>query len=199
MSLAFFATSLLPYVGIALSLVAAGSFVPFPEEIILLTLGYGASAHVVHVLPALIAAILGIMIGDNMLFFLARQGGDYVDALYARLTQSRAGKFIAKGDSYPGYLVFVTRFIIGVRTVGPFIAVNQGMKWSRFFFWDTLAILIYTPLWFFLGFHFHHSILRIIEDMDIAKHIIFGLALLVFFAGVAWCAYGRVGSVFSEK
>lgn len=180
----------LSYLGIFLSLILAGTLIPFPEEVILLSVGYAASAHLLHPVAALSIAIISIVIGDNILFALARHGGDFVDRLYARLTASRAGKFAARGDNYPGPFVFVTRFIIGVRTLSPFIAVNQGMHWWRFFLWDTAAVVVYTPLWFYVGFHFHHTILRVIRDIALAKHLIFIVCTVLVAVLIVRYAYG---------
>lgn len=183
---------LLPYLGIAASLMAAGSVVPFPEEIILLSLGYGVSTHVLHMLPALLVAAAGILLGDSILFGIAKKGGVFADLMYARLTRSRVGVLVEHRDRYPGYMVVITRFIIGVRSFGPFIAVTQGMHWWRFFLWDIVAVSIYVPLWFFIGFHFHHSFLRFIHDLHILHGVVFALFLAFVGACALWFTYGSV-------
>ena len=177
---------LLSYGAIVLTMVAAGTVLPLPEEIVLLSLGYAASAKAVHLGPTLAALILGALIGDNLLFGIARHGGKYAEWLYALLLSSKAGKIARKEDTYPALYIVVGRFIIGIRTLGPLVAAHQGVSWVRFAFWDAVAVSIYVPVIFFLGFHFHHSILAFIDDVRTAKHFIFAVLILLIAVYVTW-------------
>lgn len=173
------------YFGIFFGLILAGSIIPFPEEVILLSLGYSASAGYLNTFFALCAAMFGVIVGDSILFALARHGGEYVDRLYARLTRSRAGKFISNSDSFPGYWVVVSRFLVGVRTLGPFIAVNQGMSWFRFLLWDISAVVLFVPLWFFAGYYFHSAFSEFVNGFVTIQHVAF-LSVLVGVSALAW-------------
>lgn len=177
---------LISYGAIVATMIAAGTVLPLPEEIVLLSLGYAASAKAVHLGPALSAAILGALIGDNILFGIARHGGAYAERLYALLLNSKAGKIAQKEDTYPALYIVVGRFIVGIRTLGPLVAAHQGVSWLRFAFWDAVAVAIYVPTIFFLGFHFHHSILAFIEDVRTAKHFIFIALMVIIAMYVAW-------------
>ncbi len=181
----------LSYGGIVLALVTAGTLVPFPEEIILLTLGYLTSAAHLAVVPTVIAAICGVLLGDNIMFSIARHGGPYVERLYALLSRTKVGKLAEERDEYPGLYVFLARFVIGLRTLGPLIAAQQGMSWWRFFLWDTAAVLIYVPGAIWLGHRFHASIVAFIRDINFAQHTIFILVLIAAVGVVAAYYWGR--------
>ncbi|MBP9669545.1 MAG: VTT domain-containing protein [Candidatus Pacebacteria bacterium] len=181
-----FLAFLLSYGAIVVTMVAAGTVLPLPEEIVLLSLGYAASAKAVHLWGALTACVIGALIGDNFLFGIARHGGKYAEWLYELLLSSKAGKIARKEDTYPALYIVVGRFIIGIRTLGPLVAAHQGMSWLRFAFWDAVAVLLYVPTIFFLGFHFHHSILAFIDDVRTAKHLIFIVLIVLIGLYVSW-------------
>jgi membrane protein DedA with SNARE-associated domain len=181
----------LSYGGIVLALVTAGTIVPFPEEIILLTLGYLTSAAHLAVVPTVVAAICGVLLGDNIMFAVARHGGPYVERLYAMLSRTKMGRLAEERDEYPGVYVFLARFVIGLRTLGPLIAAQRGMSWWRFFLWDTAAVLVYVPGSIWLGHHFHASIVAFIRDIRLAQHAIFILVICAIVAAIAAFYWGR--------
>lgn len=172
------------YPGIVVSMFLAGTLTPLPEEIVLLSIGYGASTHAFHLFPALFAAMLGALLGDATLFGIVRHGGAYADRLYRMFTYTKSKKvrrMVAREDTFPMHYIVVSRFIVGVRSLGPVLAAHHAVSWTRFLLWDSLAVALYVPTVFFLGFHFHHTVLRLFQDAELLRHVLFG-AVLVFLA-----------------
>lgn len=117
------------YLGILASMFVAGTLTPLPEEIVLLSIGYGASTHVFHVFPALIASIIGAILGDATLFAMVKHGGTYADRLYRMFTYTKSKKvqkMVAREDAFPMHYIIVSRFIVGVRSLGRYLRRIMG-------------------------------------------------------------------------
>jgi len=141
------------YGAIFLLLLFSGYLLPIPEEIILFITGYMANVGLIKVIPAIIVSILAIIVGDNILFHLAKIGSKFVIRF--------VNKFFIKGfmkdrefvSTHIGRIIFFSRFIPFLRMAGPSISGSLNVSWKKFFPLNTLAVFIYVPFVFFLGYN----------------------------------------------
>jgi len=141
------------YGAIFLLLLCSGYFFPIPEEIILFIIGYMANVGLIDTVPTIIISILAIIIGDNLLFYLAKIGSKFVIRF--------VNKFFLKGfmkdrefvSAHIGRIIFFSRFIPFLRMAGPSISGSLNVPWKKFFPLNTLAVLIYVPSIIFLGYN----------------------------------------------
>ena len=179
------------YVGIFLLLALSGYLVPIPEEILLLLTGYIAALGFNNVYIALIASILGILAGDNVLFWLSRyKGSRLIDRLKRKVRKNALAKYRHLMKRHIGKTIFIVRFIVGLRFFGPFLSGSMKVKWKIFQFYNLIAVVIYAPIMIFLGFHFHNKLALVITQVEIVRHLIFFLFLAVV---------GYVISIFINK
>jgi membrane protein DedA with SNARE-associated domain len=83
-------------------------------------------------------------------------------------------------STHIGKIVFFSRFLVQLRFIGPFMAGQKKMSFWSFVMYDGLAVLIYAPLYLFLGLFFHSRIQSITHNIGVVQNIILimvGLAI----------------------
>jgi len=171
----------LTYLGIFLLLGVSGLFVPIPEEVVLLIIGYGAAAGAVKLAPAMIVGFLSMLIGDFAVYSLSKRKSAAIAKLGERVRVRDVGKYKAMILRHPGRSVFLLRFAIGLRFLSLIMAGTLEIPARIFLAADGLALIIYTPLLVLLGYYFHDKFTLIITETMFARHLIsFAFFALVF-------------------
>ncbi|MCR6700724.1 MAG: DedA family protein [Dokdonella sp.] len=145
------------YLAVFVVLLICGFGVPIPEDITLVAGGViaGLGYADVHVMCAV--GLAGVLLGDATMFTIGRVFGER--ALRVRwvrylLTPKRYAQVQAKFAQYGNRLMFVARFLPGLRSP---IYLTAGMtgrvSFLRFLLLDGLAALISVPVWVYLGFY----------------------------------------------
>ena len=144
------------YLAVFIALLLCGAGAPLPEDITLVAggvitgLGYGS----VHVMFGV--GMAGVLVGDAGMFLLGHHYGARILQwrLVARvLTPERYAKVQEKFERYGNRLMFIARFLPGMRTA-VFITAGSTHRVSflRFFLLDGAAALISVPIWVYLGY-----------------------------------------------
>ena len=168
------------YFGIFIIGATTGYLIPLPEEIFLLLVGYIAGIGIYNVYIATLFAILGVLAGDNILFWLSKyKASKLVDRLKRRLDKHKIMKYRHLMKKHIGKTLFTLKFIVGLRIFSPFLAGSMKIKWRTFQFYNLLAVLIYIPILTFLGFHFHNKLALVITGVELVRHLIFLLVLVL--------------------
>lgn len=132
-----------------------GFTIPICEEIAVALVGATMKATGTHFLLAVAVALAALLIQDTGYFFLARIFGARVirHRLLARLLKPKS---IGDGERYflrrGPFIVFSSRFVVGLRSAVIMGAGFLRMRWSRFVLYDSIAAAIMTPAWLFVGF-----------------------------------------------
>jgi len=168
------------YIGIFILVLFSGYLIPLPEEISLLLSGYLAAIWFNNLYGVLLAASLGVIFGDNILFFLSKyKGSKIIDKLKRKVRKNEVAKYRNLMKKHIGKTIFILRFIVGLRFFSPFLAGSMRIKWRTFQFYNLLAVLVYVPLIVLMGYHFHNKLAIVITGLEIVRHLIFFLFLAV--------------------
>ena len=146
-----------PYMGVAVVFLFCGAGLPLPEEIVLVAAGF-----VCYEFPdrastgwMMVASALGILAGDTVPYLLGRIFGTRILRLrYLRIWVTRRRLvsfdrwFRRRGD----LVIFIARFLTGIRMVAFFTAGTQKMAWGRFLLLDGLGIIVLVPPLVLLGY-----------------------------------------------
>lgn len=116
-----------------------------------------------------------------MMYLLSRTGNKYIEKIKRRLNRKKLDHYERLMRSYAGKTIFISRFIVTLRFFSPLLAGSLKIKWKTFQLYNTLAVAIYVPVLIFLGYHFHNEILKLITHVEIIRHVIF--TVLVIIAG----------------
>ncbi|MCW3479861.1 DedA family protein [Neisseriaceae bacterium JH1-16] len=144
------------YFAVFFVLLLCGFGVPIPEDITLVAGGVisGLGYANVHVMFAV--GMAGVLLGDAVMFTVGHVFGPKVlrFRLIGRiLTPARFQAVQEKFDKYGSWVLFVARFLPGLRSP---IFITAGMSgkvsYLRFLVMDGLAALISVPVWVYLGY-----------------------------------------------
>lgn len=143
------------YIAVFLVLVACGFGIPIPEDITLVTGGVMAGSGHANVHIMVMVSMAGVLVGDGAMFMAGRIFGPKIlrFRFVARvMTPKRYAQVQEKFEKYGNWVLFVARFLPGLRTP-IFISAGISRKISpmRFFLMDGFAAIISVPLWVHLG------------------------------------------------
>jgi len=142
-------------------LLACGFGLPMPEDIILLSAGILASHGIVHLHHAHLVCFAGVIIGDGIIYTLGLKLGPQLKSrapFKKILTPERDAKVTEVFRKYGTKVIFMARFMPGLRMP---IFLTAGMfhvKWWVFIGLDGFAALISVPVWVYLGFFFGENL-----------------------------------------
>lgn len=143
------------YVAVFVALLLCGVGIPIPEDVSLVAGGVIAGLGYADVRVMCVVGITGVLAGDAFVFLVGRTFG--VRALKVRwvahvLTPRRHAQVKAKFSRYGNRLMFVARFLPGLRTAVFLTAgMSQRVSFLRFLAFDGLAALLSVPFWVWLG------------------------------------------------
>ncbi len=165
------------YFGMFLLLIII-ALIPVPEELILLLVGYFASYGFAELDKVLIVSILGVLVGDNLVFYLSKMGSRNINWIKKKFAPKKLIQYEKLMKTHTGKTIFALRFIIGLRFLSPLIAGSIKVKWIAFFLFNLLAVIIFVPCFIYLGYHFNTILSVLINKILIIKHILFVLILI---------------------
>lgn len=165
------------YLAIAGIVAGDGVFPLFPGETVVVTGGTLAATGNLSLLGVILAGAIGAVIGDSSAYWLGRAGGVPIRRFFSRLAGHdrvlAAERMVARRGPA---LVFVGRFLPGIR-----LAINLScgagqMAYKRFIIFDSLGALLWSTQAAALGYIFGKSF----ESRPwIGLLIALGIALLV--------------------
>ena len=173
----------LSYWGIFGLSLLANLVIPVPEEIFLLGLGYlsGGESPVLNPYITALIVIPGLLLSDIFLYTLARKGNKYVAILERRLRNFKFTRDREFVERHILKIIFISRFVIQFRFVGPVLAGTTNISWKKFIAWDAFALAVYVPLVIATGNFFHARIAQVINGIGVVKnYILLIVGLLVF-------------------
>lgn len=143
------------YAAVFIVLLACGMGVPIPEDVTLVAGGVIAGLGHANVHVMVVVGMLGVLIGDGLMFTAGRVYGVKIlrFRMIARImTPQRYAQVQQKFEKYGNWVLFVARFLPGLRTP-IFISAGMSKKVSyiRFLLMDGFAALISVPIWVYLG------------------------------------------------
>ncbi len=110
--------------------------IPFPGETMLIAAAiYAGKYHTLFIPFVIAAAAAGAIIGDNIGFFIGREGGYRLLRRYGRYIflnerKLKLGQYLFK--KHGGKVVFFGRFVAVLRAWAAFLAGTNRMTWRRF-------------------------------------------------------------------
>jgi len=170
---------------IFLILVACGLGLPIPEDISIVASGVMVSYEVTSLWKAIGVCMAGVLVGDSMIYWMGRLFGEKlfrVRFIARVLKPSLIEKTARYSKIYGGKVVFIARFLPGLRAPTYFFVGSTKKSFINFLFMDGLAAAISVPVWVYVGKVFGEN-LDALEKM--IKRMKFGsLLLALFFVGI---------------
>ncbi len=149
-------------------LLACGLGVPLPEDVALITGGFLAYTENVELIPMMLVGFGGILVGDSLIYLAGYRVGVNTknQGFFSRiLTPEKRDRVQALFKKHGEKMVFVARFMPGVRAVMYFSAGSAHMSYRRFIAFDGLAALISAPVFVYLGYYFGADLASLIHKI----------------------------------
>jgi membrane-associated protein len=186
----------LSYWGIAVIGLIANAFPLAPEEVILLVIGYltGSGAFNIWIVAPIMIA--GMFTSDMILFALSRKGGKFV----TRLKNKVKGNKRLQDDNWIRIhvkkIIFISRFILYFRWIGPVLSGGVKTPWKIFLFYDFIALCVYVPTVLFAGNYFQNHLSAIVQGVGVFKnYFLFILGLILFIVFLRYINKGFLGKI----
>jgi membrane protein DedA with SNARE-associated domain len=169
------------YAGLFMVLVLCGMGLPVPEDLALLTGGFLVHRGITQYPTTLAISFVGVVAGDNSLFFIGRRFGArvlrYLGFVRPRILP-RIERLKSFMDRHGNMAIFYARFLAGVRAPVYLVAGSAGVAPKRFVVYDALGAVISVPVAVSIGYVFG-------DQIDTAITYLGGFDRLVLLAAAA--------------
>src|SRR5438034_5864489 len=137
---------------------------PFPGETMLLVAAiYAGKTHHLFIPLVIVAAASGAILGDNVGFWIGREGGYRLLRRYGRYIRLderklKLGQYLFL--KHGGKVVFFGRFIAVLRAFAALLAGTNRMPWPRFLLFNALGGIVWATLYGIGGYVLGNNIHR---------------------------------------
>ncbi len=161
--------------------------IPFPGETMLLVAAIDAGkTHQLSIVLVILAATLGAIVGDNIGFWIGREGGYRVLRRYGKYIgfderKLKVGIYMFR--KHGGKVVFFGRFVAVLRAWAAFLAGVNRMTWGRFLVFNALGGFVWATLYGLGGYLLGEQIHRLtgpVGTISIVLAVIFLVAFTIF-------------------
>ena len=169
------------YLGLFVVLMLCGLGLPIPEDVALLAGGYLVHRGITRYPITLAVSLVGVVTGDNSLFFLGRHFGS---GLVRYFSIGRPGRK-QQIERIEGFMqrhghraIFYARFLAGLRALVYLSAGSFGVRPAVFLFYDLLGALISVPIVVTLGYIFGKQLEMLVKYIGGFDKLIVVVAVL---------------------
>lgn len=132
--------------------------VPFPAETTLTVSGIALTKGDFSLIPLLLAAIIGNLIGSTIAYGIGRFFGRAVIIKYGKyigLTEERLNKAEQMFLKRRIAILIISKFIAGVRVFTPYLAGLNGIPFAVFTLYNAIGAALWVTVFVFLGRYVH--------------------------------------------
>jgi membrane protein DedA with SNARE-associated domain len=152
-----------------------------PGETALIAAGVYASKGHLSIAGVIAVAAAAAILGDNIGYWLGREGGRRLLYRYA-LLQRFADRVLPPAERFferhGGKAVFLARFFGGVRVTGAWMAGITRMTWWRFLFWNAAGGIVWAVAIGLLAFYAGKAAADALARYGVYAAIVGGLLLV---------------------
>src|SRR5215211_4943812 len=177
------------YLIVFFGVMAESTGVPLPGETILISAGILAQRGGLDLGDAIFFGILGAIVGDQIGYWVGREGGRPFILRYGRyvlITPERLERAEAFFARHGGKAVFMARFFSGFRVFGALVAGMSRMHWGTFILYNALSGVVWATAVVLAGYFLGRS-LSVVERWTGQASVL--LLALVVLALVLYLSY----------
>jgi len=171
------------YLTVAVALLLENAGLPVPGETILLLASFFAySEHQLSLPLIVLTGVIAATLGDNIGFTIGHYGGRPFLLRYQHWFRISDG-VVERGERlmkrYGPPIIFVARFIFGLRVVAGPLAGVLGMNWVQFALYNFLGAALWVTVIASAGYFFGSQLGGLMHFMGRANIVLFVVAALV--------------------
>ena len=161
--------------------------IPFPGETMLLVAAiFAGTTHRLSIPLVILAAASGAILGDNLGFWVGREGGFRLlrrYGRYIRLDERKLKLGLYLFRRHGGKVVFFGRFIAVLRAWAAFLAGTNRMRWPAFLLFNALGGIVWATVYGLGGYFLGDNIHRLAGPVGTITIV---LAALIILAGLVF-------------
>jgi membrane protein DedA with SNARE-associated domain len=187
------------YLGLFGFMVLTGCGLPLPEELAIIYAGVLSAEGNLHPQVAFAAVLLGALVGDAAMYHIGRRFGHnlaWIHPKLAKIVHADREEYFEKAILRHGFKVlFLARFMVGVRGPVYLAAGVVRMPFKQFLLWDLVSATAVVGLFFGLSYYFGQDIARLLRDAELTLTLV----VLAVVLGVGLIAIRRRRRRLTEK
>jgi membrane protein DedA with SNARE-associated domain len=162
---------------------------PVPAALALVAGGASAASGILHAPAALLLAVLGMLLGDSLLYVLGSRMGWSLLGFLCRISVSPETCILRSAESFykrGRTTLLFAKFIPGVNTMAPPLAGSMKLPFVQFLGLDFAGASFYALIYGAMGFVFRDFVVAITRGFQVAAHAVEIVVILAFVAFVAY-------------
>lgn len=166
------------YLGILVAIILSGHVIPVPEDVIMFIAGYLSATNVLNLGLAITFCIAGVLLVDMSLYYLSFTGSKFAGSFGKKIKTHIFSWYTGNMKKRTFRVVFISRFIPGLRMVSPVVAGFSKIPPLKFFTYALVAACAYAPITVLIGFFLHSHITPLITMVETTRHALFVIFLV---------------------
>lgn len=156
--------------------------IPFPGETMLLAAAITAgTSHQLHIWLVIAAAAAGAILGDNLGFWVGREGGFRLLRRYGYLIRVderrlKLGQYLFQ--KHGGKVVFFGRFVAVLRAWAAFLAGVNRMEWPRFLVFNAAGGILWATIYGLAGYALGNNVHKLTGPIGIVSIVLAAIAIV---------------------
>ena len=159
--------------------------IPFPAETTLTISGFEWAGGVFRLVPLILAAGLGNIIGSTLAYWIGRGFGRSVIVRFGKyvgITHERLGKAEHLFHRHQSLIVLIGKFIAGIRVLIPYLAGINKMNFTVFSLYNALSAFVWAIVFIVFGryigieWNHYHQVLH--------QYLVPGIIVVIIVIGI---------------
>jgi membrane protein DedA with SNARE-associated domain len=172
------------YLAVVLFVAIESTGIPFPGETMLLAAAiYAGTTHHLSIPLVIASAAVGAIAGDNLGFWVGREGGYRLlrrYGHYVRLDERKIklGQYLFQ--KHGGKVVFFGRFVAVLRAWAAFLAGTDRMRWPLFLLYNALGGITWATIYGLGGYILGKNVNRLTGPVGIITIVLAAIIIVGF-------------------
>ncbi len=173
------------YIAVLVFVAIESTGIPFPGETILIIAAvYAGTTHHLSIPFVIASAALGAILGDNLGFWVGREGGYRLLRRYGHYVhlderKLKLGQYLFQ--KHGNKVVFFGRFIAVLRAWSAFLAGTNRMRWPSFLLFNALGGIVWATIYGLGGYFLGDRVHQITGPVGIVAIVLAAIILIAFF------------------
>jgi membrane protein DedA with SNARE-associated domain len=172
------------YLAVLVFVAIESTGIPFPGETMLLVAAiYAGTTHHLSIFWVIAAAATGAIVGDNLGFWVGREGGYRLlrrYGRYIRLDERKLKLGLYLFRRHGGKVVFFGRFVAVLRAWAAFLAGTNRMPWKSFLLFNALGGIVWATFYGLAGYFLGDAVHRLTGPISTITIILAILIIIAF-------------------
>ena len=174
------------YLAIFVFIAATGCGMPIPEEAAIVVAGVLSSQHQLHWPYALLACILGAIVGDSFMYAIGYRWGHGIFTSHPRFAKLFASEneeqFQKAVEAHALKVMLVARFLVGIRAPVYLMTGVVRLPYRRFLLYDLISASLVVGTVFGLSYWFGEQVAGWVKHAEIRATIVVVLIVIAVVA-----------------